>query len=313
MADMKRVILILIATIALGGNGCDKSSVASNPKVAPDTPANPAGSPQTPPVNPGFAKTSEPNDILSILTVEHQVDLSSQRDGVVISLAKDEGSVVKAGDILGHLDDRTLQQELIKARDDLKVTENNLQFKAAELKAKAAAYRRQQLLREAGLSSQADLEQAEFEAKGAEYDMHGYEALVESGQAEIHRLEIEIDQTVLRAPFSGVVVRRYIRQGQAIAKGDKCFRVSQLYPLQVQFQISEQAAPRPVTGAPVNLILLDGSNRLLNAKVVKVSPTVDPSSDSYDVVAQLTGPPLSNLRPGMAVRVGWPGAPSSRP
>jgi RND family efflux transporter MFP subunit len=310
---MKRVLLILIATIAIAGNGCDKSSVASNPKAAPDTPSNPSTPSQSAPSPAASAKASEPGDILSILTVEHQVDLSSQRDGAVTSLIKDEGSVVKAGDILGHLDDRTLQQELIKARDDLKVTENNLQFKAAELKAKGAAYRRQQQLREAGLSSQADLEQAEFEAKGAEYDMHGYEALVESGKAEIHRLEIEIDQTVLRAPFSGVVVRRYIREGQAIAKGDKCFRVSQLYPLQVQFQISELVGPRPVNGAPVNLVLLDGSNRSLTAKVVKVSPTVDPSSDSYDVVAQLTGPGLSNLRPGMAVRVGWPGTSPSKP
>jgi RND family efflux transporter MFP subunit len=308
---MKRSLLMLIAMIALAGNGCDKSSVASNSKVAPETPANSA--PSQPSPNTAAPRPSEPGDILSILTVEHQVDLSAQRDGVVISVLKDEGNVVNTGDILGHLDDRTLQQELIKARDDLKVTENNLQYKAAELKAKGAAYRRQQQLREAGLSSQADLEQAEFEAKGAEYDMHGYEALVESGKAEIHRLEIEIDQTVLRAPFSGVVVRRYIREGQAIAKGDKCFRISQLSPLQVQFQVSELAGPRPVAGAPVSVVLLDGSNRPLNAKVVKVSPTVDPSSDSYNVVAQLTGPGLEKLRPGMAVRVAWPGPAQSKP
>jgi len=308
---MKRVLIFLVAAVAIGGNGCDNSSVASNTK-APEVAAKPTPS-QPSPSSAAVARPSEPGDILSVLTVEHQVDLSSQRDGVVISLAKDEGAAVKAGEVLGHLDDRTLQQELVKARDDLKVTENNLQFKAAELKAKGAAYRRQQLLRDAGLSSEADLEKAEFEAKGAEYDMHGYEALVESGQAELHRLEIEIDQTVLRAPFSGVVVRRYIRQGQAIAKGDKCFRISQLSPLQVQFQISELAGPRPVSGAPVNLVLLDGSNRTLNAKIVKVSPTVDPSSDSYNVVAQLTGPDLANLRPGMAVRVGWPATSQAKP
>jgi RND family efflux transporter MFP subunit len=308
---MKRAALILLAAVAMVGNGCDNSSVASSPKDAPQPPSNTAPSP--PPAPGTSARGTERGDILSVLTVEHQVDLSSQRDGRVTSVTKDEGSVVKSGDILGQLDDQSLQQELIKARDDLKVTQNNLQYKEAELKAKAAAYRRQQLMREAGLSSQADLEAAEFQAKGAEYDMHGYEALVESGQAEIHRLEIEIDQTVLRAPFSGVVVRRYVREGQAIAKGDKCFRVSQLYPLQVQFQISELASPRPVLGAPVNLILLGSANRLLNAKVVKVSPTVDPSSDSYDVVAQLTGSGLSDLRPGMAVRVGWPGTSPSKP
>jgi len=309
---MKRVMIFLLATVAIGGNGCDNSSVASNTKVAPEATAKPMPS-QPSPSSAAIARPSEPGDILSVLTVEHQVDLSSQRDGVVTSVTKDEGAAVKAGEVLGHLDDRTLQQELVKARDDLKVTENNLQFKAAELKAKGAAYRRQQLLRDAGLSSEADLEKAEFEAKGAEYDMHGYEALVESGHAELHRLEIEIDQTVLRAPFSGVVVRRYVRQGQAIAKGDKCFRISQLSPLQVQFQISELAGPRPVSGAPVNLVLLDGSNRALNAKIVKVSPTVDPSSDSYNVLAQLTGPDLTNLRPGMAVRVGWPATSQSKP
>jgi RND family efflux transporter MFP subunit len=308
---MRRAALISIAALAIVANGCEKSSVASNPKDAPQPPSNTAPPQVSAPR--ASAKGPEAGDILSVLTVEHQVDLSSQRDGTVTSLAKDEGSVVKTAEILGRLDDRSLQQELIKARDDLKVTQNNLQYKAAELKAKAAAFRRQQLLREAGLSSQADLEAAEFEAKGAEYDMHGYEALVESGQAEIHRLEIEIDQTVLRAPFSGVIVRRYVREGQAIAKGDKCFRVSQLYPLQVQFQISELASPRPALGAPVNLILLGGTNRQLAAKVVKVSPTVDPSSDSYDVVAQLTGAGLSDLRPGMAVRVGWPGTWPSKP
>jgi RND family efflux transporter MFP subunit len=308
MIHMKRAGLILLAAVATLVSGCDKS-VASSSNDATQPRANAA--PPAPPS--ASAKPIEPGDILSVLTVEHQVDLSTQRDGTVTSVTKDEGSVVKSGDILGQLDDRSLQQELIKARDDLKVTQNNLQYKGAELKAKAAAYRRQQQLREAGLSSQADLEAAEFEAKGAEYDMHGYEALVESGQAEIHRLEIEIDQTVLRAPFSGVVVRRYVREGQAIVKGDKCFRVSQLYPLQVQFQISELASPRPVLGAPVNLILLGGTSRVLNAKVVKVSPTVDPSSDSYDVVAQLTGAGISDLRPGMAVRVGWPGTSPSKP
>src|SRR5271156_5659287 len=309
MAHMKRAALILLAAVAMIANGCDNSSVASDPKAAPQTSSNTV----VPPASNTSAKGTGTGDILSVLTVEHQVDLSSQRDGTVTSVAKDEGSVVKSGDILGQLDDRSLQQELIKSRDDLKVTQNNLQYKAAELKAKGAAFRSQQLLREAGLSSQADLEAAEFEAKGAEYDMHGYEALVESGQAEIHRLEIEIDQTVLRAPFSGVVVRRYVREGQAIAKGDKCFRISQLSPLQVQFQVSELAGPRPVSGSPVNLVLLDGSNRTLNAKIVKVGPTVDPSSDSYNVLAQLTGPNLTNLRPGMAVRVGWPATSQSKP
>jgi RND family efflux transporter MFP subunit len=299
--------LIAIA-LAIAGSGCGNSSVASGPDSASNRTPNPspASSASQQAVSQAPAKPSDIGDILSVLSVEHQVDVSTQRDGVIVSLARDEGSAVKAGDILGQLDDRSLQMELVKARDDLQVSQNNVKYKEAELKAKTAAHRRQQQLRELGLSSDADLEAAEFQAKGAEYDLRGWEALVESGQAEIHRFEIEIDQTRLRAPFSGVVVRRYVREGQGVAKEEKCFRVSQLAPLQVLFQVPESSG-RPERGAPVDLFLVADSKRLLSARVVKVSPTVDPAGDNYNVTAQLTGTGRSDLRPGMAVRVGWPG------
>jgi RND family efflux transporter MFP subunit len=298
-----RMIGLLVVALALSIAACGNSSDASGPapgaSTSPSAPAAPV---------PVAARSSDPGDILSVLSVEHQVDLSAQKDGVITSILKDEGALVKAGDILAQLDDRDMQMQLIKARDDLQVSQNNVKYKEAELKAKSAALKRQQQLRALGLSSEADLEAAEFSAKGAEYDLRGWEALVESGQAEIRRLDITIDQMRVRAPYSGAVVRRYIREGQSVAKGDKCFRISQLSPLQVQFQISESAGRRPERGAPVQLSLVGDSNRTLSARIVKVSPTVDPASDSYDVTAQLNGPGLSDLRPGMAVRVEWPAA-----
>lgn len=312
---MKRALWILTAALAIGGAACGNSSVASGPgtppAAAPKTP--PSAPPAQPSLGPTAAKPTGTGDILSVLSVEHQVDVSSERDGILISVAKDEGSFVKAGDLLGQLDDRTLQMELVKARSDLQVDQGNVKYKEAELKAKKAAYRRQQQLRSYGLSSEADLEAAEFEATGAEYDLHSLEALVASAQAEIHRIELQIDQTHLHAPFSGVVVHRYIREGEAITKGEKCFRVSQLAPLRVQFQVPETSGRRPEHGARVDLTLVEDPNRALSAQVVKVSPTVDPASDSYNVTAQLTGPGLSDLRPGMAVRVIWLGTSPPKP
>jgi len=294
---IKQASLLFTVALAISGAGCGGASVASAPGAAPATAANPA--PPSAPV----AKASDSGEILSVLSVEHQVDVASQRDGMIVSLAKDEGSMVQAGEILGQLDDRTLQMELVKARDDLKVAQNNVKYKEAELKEKGAAYKRQQQLRALGLSSEADLEAAEFASKAAEFDMHGWEALTESSQAEIHKLEIETDQTRLRSPFTGAVVRRYVREGQTVAKSEKCFRVSQLAPLQVQFQVPESAGRRPERGGTVELALAGDAKRALSARIVKVSPTVDPASDSYNVVAQLTGPGLSDLRPGMAVRI----------
>jgi multidrug efflux pump subunit AcrA (membrane-fusion protein) len=54
-------------------------------------------------------------------------------------------------------------------------------------------------------------------------------------------------------------------------------------------------------------VLVSEPNRSLGARVVKISPVVDPASDSYNVTAELTGRGISDLRPGMAVKVIWPG------
>jgi membrane fusion protein, multidrug efflux system len=297
------VALAALSIVTLALSGCSDSSSHSE-AAAPATPA-PASRPV--PTAAPLASMPTANDVLSVLTVEHQVDVTAQRDGVVTGISKDEGSAVATGEVLGKLDDRTLQTELVKARDDLQVDENNHKYKEAELKAKASALHRQELLRANGLSTDADLETAQFEAKAAEYDMKGYEALVESGHAEINRLNLEVEQTQIKAPFSGVVVRRYIREGQAVTKGDKMFRVTQLAPLQVQFQVPETSGWKPSIGAPVRLALVGEANRSVTAHVVKISPTIDAASDSYDVLAQLGGTGISDLRPGMAVHVSWPG------
>jgi len=303
--------LFLVGALALAAAGCGETPIASSSHAAPAPVSNPPPSALT---EAAASLVKAPNtDELSVLSVEHQVDVATEREGLVVSVNKDEGSMVNKGDVLGQLDDRTLQIQLIKAHDDLLVAQNNVKYKEAELRAKSAALDRQQQLRTLGLSSQADLEAADFEAKAAGYDLHGWEAMVESNQAEIHRLEIELDQTRLRAPFSGAVVTRYIREGQELVKGDKCFRVSQLAPLEVQFQVPESAGSHPVDGAGVNILLVGDSKRILHARVVKVSPIVDPASDSYNVTAELIGKDLADLRPGMAVRVSWPSPGHSAP
>jgi membrane fusion protein (multidrug efflux system) len=291
----KHAIWILSGAFLFAITGCDNSTVASSPNTPPSAPtAQPSASAPT-------TKSTEPGDILTVLSVEHQVDVPTQIDGVVAEIIKDEGTSVRAGEILE------------KAQADHRVAQNNVGYQDAEVKAKAANYRRQQQLRQYGLSSEADLEHAEFEAKGSEFDLASWKANLEKSQAEIRRLEAELDKTRIRAPFAGMVAHRYIRMGQGVSKTDKCFRISQLSPLLVQFQVPESAGRRPQRGATVNLSLVGDSNRALTARIVNVGPTVDPASDSYNVTAQLTGAGLSDLRPGMSVRVDWPRAANRKP
>lgn len=296
---MRRGIWIVTAFLPLAAMGCGSPTASTPPPAATAQTSAPANSGATEP-----NATGNPQDVLSVLSVEHEVDVRAQREGTVRQLVAEEGRRVNSGELLGRLDDRSMQAELEKARADLLVAQNNVKYKQAENQAKEANLKRQQLLRSSGLSSDADLEQAQFEVKATAYEIESWNALVKSSQAQIQSLLIELEQTQFRAPFSGVVARRYVRVGQTVIKDDPCFRVSQLGPLQVNFQVPESSSERPAVGGAVRLSVVSNANRSLSARIIKVGPTVDPASDSYDVTAQLDGD-VSGLSPGMAVRVSW--------
>ena len=230
-----------------------------------------------------------------------------------MQIVRDEGSRVRHGEILAQMDDRSLTAESEKAKADLQVAEQNVKYNEAEVKAKEAAYRRQQELRKLGLSSDAELENAEFQAKGAAYDLQSWHAVVDRNRAAVRVTELELEKTRIRSPFDGVVARRYIRQGQDVMKDEKCFRISQLSPLRVQFQVAEASGRRLQPGDEVKVALVSDNKQVYSARISRVSPTVDAASGSYDLTAQLTGPDLSALRPGMAVRVIWAPPKSPKP
>ncbi|MBI4466593.1 MAG: efflux RND transporter periplasmic adaptor subunit [Acidobacteria bacterium] len=257
------------------------------------------------PAESASAPKPESLEILSLLSVEREVDVLAQVDGVVEEILQDQGVRVEKGTELARLDDRDLQAKLARARADLEVAKNNVKFNEAELKARQAAYRRAQEMFKEGLNSQADLEEAEFKAKGAEYDLESWRSIVTRTEADIRVLELELEKTGIRAPFGGVVALRYIRPGQFVRKDDKCFRLSQLAPLQVRFLVPETAPRRPKPGELVNVAPVSDAQRVYIARIQSVSPTVDPASGSYDVTAVLTGADLGELRPGMSVRVLW--------
>ena len=301
-----------IAAAVLLAAACGKEQASK--LEATDRPAgvNALGQPavEKPTVKSG-GSTANPGtlEILSVLSVEQEIDVLAQHDGVVDEIACDEGSQVGKGAVLAHLDDREIQTKLERARADLLVAENNVKYNEAELKAKETAYRRAQEMRSLGLGSQAALEEAEFKAQGAKYDLESLKAIVQRTHADIHMLELELEQTRITAPFAGVVARRYIRAGQQLTRNDKCFRLSQLSPLRVQFLVPETAG-RPVVGRTVRIESMIGNRRVYKAQIQRVSPVVDAASGSYEVTAVLVGTDLGALRPGMSVQVLWPASAS---
>ncbi len=309
---MKRFSGILLCGMCIAvGPGCGDAPAngtsAAAPRAttpatatAPKADAAKADSPKAKP-----APELPATEILSVLSVEHEVDVLAQRRGLVQELLADQGSVVQKGAALARLDNRELLAQLDKAKAELSVAQSNVKYNEAELRARQAALRRAQQMHDAGLNSQADLEEAEFRAKGSQHDLEAWGASVEKQRAEIRMIELELEKMQIRAPFGGVVVRRYLRAGQDVLQDDKCFRLSQLSPLIVRFLVPETLARRPRVGDTVGVDLAASARKRYSARIEKFSPVVDAASGSYDVTAQLVGPDLSELRPGMAVRIVW--------
>jgi len=294
------VTALLLAAVAAG--------CSSQP--TPEKVAAAAAQPTVSPAPPRAAATAL--EIPAVLMVEHEVDVVAEHDGEVMELAADEGSKVAAGAILARLDSRMVEARLEQARADLKVAEYNVKYNEAELHANQSRLERAQLMFKEGLGSKADLDTAEFQAKGSAYDLESWKANVEKHHAEVKSLELELQKTRVSAPFAGVVSRRYVRQGDVVAKGTKCFRLSQLSPLLVDFQVPETDAHKPAIAQPVKGTLLSDPGRWFDARITRVSPVVDAASGSYDVTAELVNP-AAELKPGMAVRIAWPTPSSPHP
>ena len=306
-ARRRRWVVLLALGLAASGIACGGSASGPEAAEAPARAAAPAPAPTEKPAARVAATASD--DILSVLTVEHEVDVLAEEGGVVETILRDEGARVEKGAQLAQLDDRTLRAQLAHDQDDLVVAQDNVKYNQAELKAKQANYRRYQELRKMGLSSEADLEKAKFEAEGAQYDLDSWGAIVKRTESQIRIAELQLAKMTIRAPFDGVVARRYIRQGQALAKGDRCFRITQLRPLEVRFPVPETSRHTPRAGDCITVSLASDGSRVFAARVVRVGPVIDPASGSWDVLAELAGRLPEDLRPGMAVEVHWPPEP----
>ena len=283
--------LILLAMLSLGMAACSSNSTET---VA----AAPAAD-----VAPTTAEPSRPaSDSLTItgpLIVEHQLDLLAQRDGVVAKLISETGRRVRAGDLLAQLDDRQLVADLEAARAKTRSTDADLKNWKAEARVLEADASRAQKMWDAQLITREQWEHAKFKAEADQWDVQRVEQLLVNFKEIEHSLELELEKTRIRAPFAGIVARRYVREGQQVTRGDRLFWVTAEAPLRMRFTLPEEFLGRVKLGQQFALTLPEFPEEKHRARVVELSPVVDPTSGTFDGLAEVTGP-LGRLHPGMS-------------
>jgi membrane fusion protein (multidrug efflux system) len=116
-------------------------------------------------------------------------------------------------------------------------------------------------------------------------------------EAEFKRAELDLTRTRVRAPFAGVVARRYVREGQVVDLGVSLFRVTAMTPLRARLLVPEGESAAFAVGKAVELSGMDGQTG--TARVLVISPTINAASGTREVVVELAEP--EGFRPGAAV------------
>jgi RND family efflux transporter MFP subunit len=278
--------------------GCGDAKPES-PVVAPG--AAPAAAPvATAP--PAAAASDDGFTASGPLIVEHQVEITAQREGVVSKIFVEAGTRVKTGTLLAQLDDRQVNANLEAARAKTRSIENDLKNWQAESEVMKADYVRAQKAWEQGLIPQEQLEHAKYKAESEQWDIKRVTELLNTSRQEERALELEMEKNRITAPFDSLVARRYAREGQDVARGERLFWVTAEAPLLLRFTLPEKFLGRVKIGQTLPLTSPDVPKETYTARIKEVSPVVDPSSGTFDVLVELQGA-RGDLRPGMTASV----------
>jgi membrane fusion protein, multidrug efflux system len=287
-------VLIALFGVTVLLSGCSSNApIAAEAALAPKPAAETTTSPQT-----------APTDYIASgpIVVENQVDLAAQRDGVVAEVFVETGTLVKKGQLLARLDDRQLTADRDAAAAKARSMEADLKNWEAGAKVAQAERDRAEEMWKANIIAKEQEEKAKYKYDATEFEVERQREDVKYAQDTLKSLELELEKTRITAPFDGVVARRYLRVGQEVAKNDRLFWVSAVAPLRVKFALPEAYMGRVRKGTDLIVVTAATPGETHQAKVLLVSPVVDPSSDTIDVTAELLGP-SANLRPGMTANI----------
>lgn len=187
----------------------------------------------------------------SVIEADRLVDLVSRTSGRVDRLDVEEGDWVEEGAVLVELENDREEIQLRKAELALKDKTRQLE-------------RSKKMLEELLISRQ-------------EFD--DVESAWKLAEAERDLARIALEETRIRAPFSGQITSRSVVRGQQLAAAQTTFTLGDFSPLRVRVHLPEEVARKIVEGQRV-LVTPESADQSLEAVVERISPVVDPATST---------------------------------
>lgn len=290
------------------------------------------------------------------VTPVQSVNISPKNSGVLVDLLVEQGDTVKAGQIIARMDDDTLQAQLIQARAKVaqaqaqlaearagnrsqEIEQAQAQVEAAQARAELAQARRQryQNLAQQGAISENELDQYISEEKSTQASLQEAkrqlsllrsgsrpeeiaqrQAAVNAAIGELKSVQVQLEDTIIRAPFAGVVTQKYATEGAFVtpttsasttASATSSSIVAIAKGLEILAEVPEVDIGQIKQGQQVEIVADAYPDRVFKGRVRLISPeaVVEQNVTSFQVrVAIDSG--KDRLRSGMNVDLTFLGA-----
>jgi RND family efflux transporter MFP subunit len=255
------------------------------------------------------------------LMAEDQADVAAEIAGRVVTTPVERGTPVTQGDVLIRLSPSEADAQASEAEANAAQIEARLGLKSGvdfdansvpEVQnAKAGfelaqnEFNRIRSLLDQRVVSQSEFDQrrTQMEAARQQYESakngaaQQYQAL-QAARARVALAHKAVADTVVRAPFPGLVAERLVSTGDYVTKGLKVAVVVRVNPLRVQLTVPEQFVSAIAVGAPVNFEVDAYPTRQFTGKVRFISPALEANQRALTVEAVVANPDRE-LKPGL--------------
>jgi RND family efflux transporter MFP subunit len=211
-------------------------------------------------------------------------DVAAPVSGQVVKTLVNVGDTVKADQSLLLLDDRDARLRLDQARASLERAEADAQH------AKTDASRSSELFQK-GFTTRSDFERLATQDTGAA-------AAVAQARAQLASAQKAVDDTIVRAPFSGHVTARPVAAGEYVTPASKIATIVRIQPIKLELMVKEVDAVKVRRGLSVQAEVSGYPGVVFVGVVSSLNVAIDPNSRAMTVEATFPNAD-ARVTPGM--------------
>jgi len=204
---------------------------------------------------------------------DEQVEISAEASGRVVAIHFEEGTKVEKGDLLITVNNADLLAQIERNKHQVRLAEER-------------EARQRTLLERQGISQQS-------------YDQVFTE--LSTFKAEEALLQAQLEKTIIRAPFSGILGLRHISEGSYVSPGMKIVRLAKTTPVKIDFSVPERFAGFLKIGGSMVFSVGNQPGRF-EAKISAIEPVIDQRTRSV-IVRAVYENKSGHILPGSFARV----------